>query len=67
MTTMTPPKQSCQRDDVVLVLFPHSDLQTAKPRPALVVQSDGLQTGLPQVVVAMISSKVSRFGHLSRV
>jgi len=50
-----------------LVLFPHSDLRTAKPRPALVVQADNLQTGLPQVIVAMISSKLFRAHHPSRV
>ena len=51
----------------MLVLFPHSNLQTAKTRPALVVQADNLQTGLPQVVVAMISSQMFRVGHPCRV
>jgi mRNA-degrading endonuclease toxin of MazEF toxin-antitoxin module len=55
--TMMPPKPSYKRGDIVLVLFPHSNLCTAKPRPALVVQADDLQTGLPQVIVAMITSK----------
>jgi mRNA interferase MazF len=50
-----------------LVLFPHSDLRTAKARPALLVQADNLQTGLPQVIVTMISSKVFRANHPSRV
>jgi mRNA interferase MazF len=49
------------------VLFPNSNLQTAKTRPALVVQADGLQTGLPQVVVAMITSRMFRANHSSRV
>jgi len=49
------------------VLFPHSDLRTAKPRPALVVQADNLQTELPQVIVAMITSKMFRANHPSRV
>ena len=62
-----PPKPTSKRGDVVLVLFPHSDLRTAKPRPALVVQADNLQTGLPQVIVAMISSKLFRASHPSRV
>ena len=62
-----PPKPTSKRGDVVLVLFPHSDLRTAKPRPALVVQADNLQTGLPQVIVAMISSKLFRAHHPSRV
>jgi mRNA interferase MazF len=56
-----------KRGDVVLVLFPHSDLSTAKPRPALIVQADNLQTGLPQVIVAMITSNLLRAGHPSRV
>jgi mRNA-degrading endonuclease toxin of MazEF toxin-antitoxin module len=54
---MMPPKPSYKRGDIVLVLFPHSNLRTAKPRPALVVQADDLQTGLLQVIVAMITSK----------
>jgi len=62
-----PPKPTSKRGDVVLVLFPHSDLRIAKPRPALVVQADNLQTGLPQVIVAMISSKLFRTSHPSRV
>ena len=67
MTTMTQPKPACKRGDVILVLFPHSDLRTAKPRPALVVQADNLQTELPQVIVAMITSKMFRANHPSRV
>jgi mRNA interferase MazF len=60
-------KPSYRRGDVVLVLFPHSDLRTAKPRPALVVQSDNLETDLPQVIVSMITSKLFRANHPSRV
>ena len=67
MTTTMLPKPSCSRGDVVLVLFPHSDLQTAKTRPALVVQADDLDTGVAQVIVAMISSRMFRAGHPSRV
>lgn len=67
MTTMTQPKQIYKRGDVVLMLFPHSDLRTAKTRPALVVQADNLQTGLPQVIVAMITSQMFRSRHQSRV
>jgi mRNA interferase MazF len=65
--TMMPPSQTFRRGDVVLVLFPHSNLRTAKPRPALVVQADDLQTGLPQLIVAMISSRLFRAQHPSRV
>jgi len=56
-----------RRGDVVLVLFPDSNLRTAKRRPALVVQADMLSAGLPQTIVAMISSNMARAGHLSRV
>ncbi|MFH1975788.1 MAG: type II toxin-antitoxin system PemK/MazF family toxin [Pseudomonadota bacterium] len=67
MTTMTQPKQIYKRGDIVLMLFPHSDLRTAKTRPALVVQADNLQTELPQVIVAMITSRMLRAQHKSRV
>src|ERR1700730_10613106 len=56
-----------KRGDVVLVQFPRSDLRHWDRRPALVVQADGLATALPQVVLAMITSNVSRAGHRSRV
>jgi mRNA interferase MazF len=64
---MTPPSPVCKRGDVVLVLFPNSNLTSAKPRPALVVQADNLQTGLSQIVVAMIISRIFRANHPSRV
>jgi mRNA interferase MazF len=51
----------------VLVLFPDSNQRTAKRRPALVVQADNLGTGLPQNILAMITSKMTRAGHPSRV
>jgi mRNA interferase MazF len=35
-----------KRGDVVLVLFPNSDLHTARRRPALVIQRDELSSGL---------------------
>lgn len=56
-----------QRGNVVLVLFPNSDLQTAKRRPALIVQRNELNNGLPQIIVAMISSNLARCGHASRI
>jgi mRNA interferase MazF len=56
-----------RRGDVVLVLFPNSDLRTAKRRPALVIQRDDLNSGLSQTIVAMISSNLARRGHASRV
>ena len=56
-----------ERGTVVLVLFPDSNLRTAKRRPALVVQVEGLATGLSQTIVAMITSNMNRAGHPSRV
>ena len=53
--------------DVVLVLFPNSDLRTAKRRPALILQRDNLGSGLAQTIIAMISSNPARAGHPSRV
>src|SRR4030067_3348233 len=67
MTTPTRPSPMPKRGDVALVLFPHSDLRTAKPRPALIVQAADLGTDLPQVIVAMITSKTFRAKHPSRV
>ncbi|MFB8797916.1 MAG: type II toxin-antitoxin system PemK/MazF family toxin [Microcoleus sp.] len=55
------------RGDVVLALFPNSDLRTAKRRPALIVQTNNLGTGLGQTIVAMITSNLARSGHPSRV
>ncbi len=67
MTTTTSLGPSVSRGDVVLVLFPNSDLLTAKRRPALVIQADNLETGLDQVIVAMLTSRSFRAGHPSRV
>jgi mRNA interferase MazF len=67
MTAMMPPNPSFKQGDVVLVLFPNSDLITAKTRPAVVVQADNLQTGLHQVIVAMVTSQMSRGQHASRL
>jgi mRNA interferase MazF len=49
---------TCRRGDIVLVLFPDSNLRTSKRRPALVVQSDSLGAELPQTMVAMITSNI---------
>ena len=62
-----PTARNLKRGDIALVLFPHSNLTTANLRPALVVQADHLQTGIDQVVVAMITSRMFRAGHPSRV
>lgn len=56
-----------KRGDIVLILFPNSDLQTFKKRPALIVQADGLNTGIDQVIIALVTSNLTRGGHKSRV
>ena len=61
------PTTRYSRSEVVLVLFPDSNLRSAKKRPVLVVQADRLGTGLAQTVVAMITSNLGRAGHPSRV
>lgn len=65
--TTKPTRPRCNRGDVILVLFPNSDLRTAKLRPALVVQADNLHTGLSQVIVAMITSNLAHAHHPNRV
>jgi mRNA interferase MazF len=62
-----PPTPVYQRSDVILARFPHSDLRTAKLRPALIVPADGFHTGLHQVTVAMISGLLFRPNHPSWV
>jgi mRNA interferase MazF len=52
-----------KRGDVVLVYYPNSDLATYKKRPALIVQADAITTGLPQKLVAMITSNLARQGE----
>lgn len=67
MTITMPPKPAFTRGDVVLALFPNSNLVSAKTRPALVVQRNNLQSGLSQIILAMITSQIVRGGHPSRV
>jgi mRNA interferase MazF len=58
---------NCRRGEIVLALFPDSNLRTSKRRSALIVQADGLSADLPQTLVAMITSNMSRAGHACRV
>ena len=67
MTTMMRKKLNYKRGDVILSRFPDSNLRTAKLRPGLIVQANNLQTNLPQLIVAMITSKMFRANHPSRV
>lgn len=67
MTITRPPKPAFMRGDVVLALFPNSNLISAKTRPALVVQRNNLHSGLSQIIPAMITSQMVRAGHPSRI
>jgi len=51
-----------RRGDLVVVRYPNSDLVTYKKRPALVVQADDLDTGINQVVVALLTTNAQRTG-----
>ena len=67
MTTMMRKKLNYKRGDIVLVRFPDSNLLSTTARPGIIVQTNNLQTGLPQVIVAMITTKMFRANHPSRV
>lgn len=60
-------KNDIRRGSVVLVPFPNSNLRSGKLRPALVIQSDELDSEIPQIVVAMISSNLRRAGRKCRI
>lgn len=62
-----PLTKKAKRGDIVLVPFPNSDLQTAKLRPALIIQSDEIDSDLSQIVLAMITSNLRRAGRKSRI
>lgn len=49
-----------QRGDLVLVPFPFTDLSMVKTRPALVVSSDTYQQARPELLLAYVSSQVSK-------
>jgi len=49
-----------------MVLLPHSDVHADKLRPALVIRADNLPTGLPQVILAMITCRLFRANHPRR-
>ncbi len=56
MMITIPTNPSYKRGDVVLVLFPHSNLRTAKPRPALIVQADNLATVIDKAIDRVIGT-----------
>ena len=51
---------TCSRGDIVLVDFVFSDETGVKRRPALVVSADAYQRGRNEVIVAAVTSNVTR-------
>jgi mRNA interferase MazF len=51
-----------RRGDVVIVNFPHSDGINYSKRPAIIVQSDEVETDLSQTLIAQITSNLARTG-----
>jgi len=49
-----------QRGDVVLIPFPFTDLRAAKTRPAIVVSSAVYQSVRSELLLAYVSSQVSK-------
>jgi mRNA interferase MazF len=54
-----PSTTSFKRGDIILVMFPFTDLSSAKQRPALVVSSDALNAASDDVLVAAITSQIA--------
>jgi len=55
-----PSTTSCERGDLVLVRFLFADEQGAKRRPVLVLSSPEYHAGRHEVIVAAVTSNVSR-------
>ena len=55
-----PSTTSCERGDVVLVRFVFADERGAKRRPVLVLSGDDYHAGRQDVIVAAVTSNVSR-------
>jgi len=55
------------RGDIVAVPYPYSDLSGTKTRPALIVSTDAYNSSCPDVLVAAITTQLSRatsFDHV---
>ena len=53
-----------QRGDVVLIPFPFTDLSTAKTRPAIVVSSNTYHSVRSELLLAYVSSQLSKANPL---
>lgn len=49
-----------KQGEIVLVPFPYSDLSGSKRRPVLIVSNDSYNASFPDVVVAVITSKINK-------
>jgi len=58
---------SYKQGDLVSVWFPDSNLLTVKKRPGIVLQKNNLNTGLDQLLIAMVTTNLARRGHGSRI
>ncbi len=58
---------SYSKGDVVLVLFPNTNGNLVKPRPAVIVQTDQVRTEFRQWIMVPISSRTQRQLHGCRV
>ena len=67
MTTTTARELVFRRGTVALVLFPNCSRRSARTRPALVIRRDDLEFGLSELIVCMITSRMFRANHPSRV
>ncbi|MDZ7361513.1 MAG: type II toxin-antitoxin system PemK/MazF family toxin [candidate division KSB1 bacterium] len=47
-----------KQGQIVLVPFPYSDLSGSKKRPVLVVSNDVYNASFPDIVVAVITSRI---------
>lgn len=53
-----PSTTACKFGDVVLVVFPFTNLQATKKRPAVVISNAACQQGRPDVILMAITSQI---------
>jgi mRNA interferase MazF len=46
----------CQFGDVIVVLFPFTDMTVAKPRPAIVISSEAFNAQSNRTILAMVTT-----------
>jgi mRNA interferase MazF len=53
---------TCEKWDIVLVLFPFTNLRSIKKRPALIISPNRYNNG-PDVVILFVTSNIKSFGR----